>query len=184
MPGIMLQNGLISYYGNPAGYIEKNQAVVDCMFQSDELNCWLKGRGLSPKWTEGVMERLLSGERLGEEANAVSLKNVRIWQLCSEVDVRMKFISYADMVEQFGPPVQEDYCIAYDGQLDTNNLETIYEKFSTRQFPGYGGHPLSMSDVIELYNQEGSEFYYIDRTVFRQIVFESREQQFNMNMGT
>ncbi|WP_313180788.1 YodL domain-containing protein [Lacrimispora sp.] len=183
MPGIMLQNGLISYYGNPAGYTEKNQAVVDRIFQSEEMDQWLKGRGLTPRWTEGVMERILSGERQGGEEYATPLKNVRIWQLCPEVDVRMKFISYVDMVEQFGPPVQEDYCIAYDGQPGTNDLETIYERFSNGQPSGYCGNPLSMSDVIELYEQNGSEFYYIDRKTFKSIDFEKKEQQLNMNMG-
>ena len=53
MPGITLQNGLISYYGNPAGYTEKNKAVVDRIFQSDELSGWLRGRGLAAEWTDG-----------------------------------------------------------------------------------------------------------------------------------
>lgn len=92
MPGITLQNGLISYYGNPAGYTEKNKAVVDRIFQSDELSVWLRGRGLAAEWTDGVMERLIAGERPGAET-ATPLKNVRIWQLRPEVDVRMKFIS-------------------------------------------------------------------------------------------
>lgn len=183
MPGIMLQNGLIFYYGNPAGYTEKNHAVVDCIFQSEELQCWLKARGLMARWTDDVMERLLSGECLGGEEPAVLLKNIRIWQLRPEVDVRMKFISYSDMTKQFREPVQENYCVVYDGQLDTNDLETIYERFSDGQSPGYYGHPLSMSDVIELYNQEESEFYYIDRKLFRPIAFERKEQQLNMDMG-
>lgn len=93
MPGITLQNGLITYYGNPAGYTEKNKAVVDRIFQGDELTSWLKGHGLLPNWTDGVMERLIAGERLSGSENAMLLKNVRIWQLRPEVDVRLKFIS-------------------------------------------------------------------------------------------
>lgn len=182
MPGITLNNGLISYYGNPAGYVEREKAVVDSIFQGDELSAWLKSHSLTPQWTDGVMERLLAGKRPGGIETAAPLKNVRIWQLRPEVDVRMKFITYADMLRQFGEPAPEDYRTAYDGQLDTNDLEAIDERFRTRQPPGFSGHPLSMSDVIELYNEDGGEFYYVDRKVFRQIGFEPREQAQNMGM--
>lgn len=61
MLGIALKNGLISYYGNPAGYTEKEKAVVDSIFRNDELTAWLKNRSLTPHWTDGVMERLAAG---------------------------------------------------------------------------------------------------------------------------
>ena len=183
MPGISLKNGLISYYGNPAGYTEKENAVVDNIFQSNELSAWLKSRSLTPQWTDGVMERLLAGERLGGIETAAPLKNVRIWQLKPDVDIHMKFISYEEMVRKFGEPSPGNYRIAYDGQLDTNDPETIYERYSIRQPPGFSGNPLSMSDVIELYNAAGSEFYYADRKVFRQIEFESPEPIQTMDMS-
>lgn len=176
MPGIMTKSGMISYYGTPAGYTEKDQAVIDRIFQCDELTAWLQSRGLTPVWTDGVLERLLAGERMSGSENAAPLKSVRIWQLHSKVDVHMKFIRYEDMLRQFGAPNPEDYRVAYDGQLDTNDLERIDERFSARQPPGFSGHPLSMSDVIELYDADGSTFYYVDRSVFRQIVFEQKEQ--------
>ncbi len=183
MPGITLEAGLISYYGNPAGYTEKNKALVDSVFRCDELEFWLKSRSLTPVWTVGVLERLLAGERTECGENTSPLKNVRIWQLDPQVDVRMKFISYAEMINQFGEPQPEAYRVAYDGQLDTNDLERIYERFSARQPPGFCGHPLSMSDVVELYSADGSEFYYIDRSAFCQIGFEPQEQIQTMNMG-
>lgn len=183
MPGITLEGGLISYYGNPAGYTEKNMALVDSVFRCDELTVWLKSWSLTPIWTDGVLEWLLAGERTGCGENAAPLKNVRIWQLDTHVDVRMKFIGYAEMLRQFGEPCRSDYRIAYDGQLDTNDLERIYERFSARQPPGFSGHPLSMSDVIELYDEAGSVFYYVDRSAFRQIDFEPREQIQTINMG-
>ena len=176
MPGITMQNGRISYYGNPAGYTEKNKAVVDRIFQSDDLSAWLRGRGLAAEWTDGVMERLIAGEKLGAETTT-PLKNVRIWQLRPEVDVRLKFISYRDMLRQFGGFRLENYRIAYDGQLDTNDLGTIYERLSVRQPPGFSGHPLAMSDVIELYDDSGSALFYVDRTVFQQVTSVPEESE-------
>ncbi len=183
MPGMTLESGLISYYGNPAGYTEKNKAVVDRIFQCGELTAWLQGRGLAAVWTDGVMERLLAGERPGGAEYVAPLKNVRVWQLDPQVDVRMKFIGYADMLRQFGEPCPEDYRIAYEGQMDTNDPECIYERFSARQPSGFSGHLLSMSDVIELYDADGNEFYYVDRSAFQRIGFEPREQLQTMNMG-
>jgi hypothetical protein len=179
----MTKSGMISYYGTPAGYIEKDQAVVDCIFQCDELTVWLQSRGLMPVWTDGVLERLLAGEGMGGSENAAPLKSVRIWQLDFKVDVRMKFIRYEEMLQHFGSPQPQDYRVAYDGQLGTNDLERIYERFSTRQPPGFSGHPMSMSDVIELYDADGSTFYYVDRSVFQQIGFEPQGQTQHKGMS-
>lgn len=183
MPGIILENGLISYYGNPAGYTEKEKAIVDSIFQNDELSAWLMGRSLTPQWTDGVMERILAGERMGGMEAAAPLKNVRVWQLKPDVDILMKFIPYEEMARQFGEPSPEDYRVAYDGQLDTNDLEAIYTRCNVNHPPGYNGHSLSMSDVVELYDAQGSEYHYCDRFGFQKISFESPEQTQTMGMG-
>ena len=175
MPGITLKNGLISYYGNPAGYTEKDAAVVDSIFQNDELSAWLQSRSLTPRWTDGVMERLTAGGQAGTAETAAPLKNVRIWQLKPETDVYMKFISLEEMEKQFGPPTPANYRIAYDGQLGTNDLEAIYARCNIDHPPGYNGHSLSMSDVMELYDAGGSEYHYCDRFGFKRIEFERSE---------
>lgn len=184
MPGISIKNGLISYYGNPAGYTEKNTAVMDSIFQSDELSAWLQSRALTPQWTDGVLERLLAGEQLaGDGETAAPLKNVRIWQLKPDSDIRMKFVGLEDTVKQFGQPDPAHYHIVYDGQLGTNNLEAIYERCNIDHPPGYKGHSLSMSDVVELYNGESSEFHYCDRFGFTQIAFEQAEPTQDMEQS-
>lgn len=176
MPGITLKNGLISYYGNPAGYTEKNAAVVDSIFQNDELSAWLQNHSLTPQWTDGVMERLLAGEQMGVGSEtAPPLKNVRIWQLKPDSDIRMKFIGLEEVEKQFGQPDPAHYRIAYDGQLGTNDLEAIYERCNINHPPGYNGHSLSMSDVVELYDSSGSEYHYCDRFGFKKISFEQSE---------
>lgn len=177
MPGITLKNGLVSYYGNPAGYTEKDCAVVDNLFKTDELASWLASHSLRVTWTDGVMERLKAGEQIGGVENATPLKNVRIWQLKPEVDVRMKFIGYEEMVKGFGEPNPADYRIAYDGQLGTNELRAIDDRCRANTPPGYNGHPLSMSDIVELYDAQGSECYYCDRTSFKQIDFTSGQTE-------
>lgn len=175
MPNIEQNGGVISYYGNPAGYTQKETAVVDSIFQNDELTTWLKTHGLTPQWTDGVMERLLAAERMGETQSAAPLKNVRIWQLKPETDVMMKFISLDEQEKQFGSPNPDNYRIAYDGQMGTNNLEAIYTRCNIDHPHGYNGHSLSMSDVVELYDENGSQFHYCDRFGFKEISFEPSE---------
>ena len=46
------------------------------------------------------------------------------------------------------------------------------EKFDGGQeVPGYTGHSLSVSDVIELYDEEANEFYYVDYRDFKPVAF-------------
>lgn len=52
-----------------------------------------------------------------------------------------------------GPPVRDHYQLVYDGEVETNDLEELYTKFNLNHPPGYAGHSLSMSDVLELYDE-------------------------------
>ena len=86
------RNRLI-FYGNPVGYVKADTAVVDEMFRTDELNQYLSRMNLTPRWEDGIFDRLVSGEVTGEEP-AQSRKGCRIWQLKKDVDVAMRFIGY------------------------------------------------------------------------------------------
>lgn len=182
MHDIFLKNGLITYYGNPAGYAEREKAVVDKIFQNEELSQWLKSRSLTPIWMDGVMERLVAGGQITDVEVPAPLKNVRIWQLKPETDVRMKFISLDDMLREFGMPDRENYCVVYDGQLGTNDLEAIYARFNMNHPPGFTGHSLSMSDVVELYDESSSEYKFCDHFGFKNIDFEQKQPNQDMNM--
>ncbi|MDL2293785.1 hypothetical protein LJC60_04055 [Ruminococcaceae bacterium OttesenSCG-928-D13] len=179
MKPIEMRHGCVYYYGNPAGYAGQDQgtAVMDNMFRGPELESWLVKHGLTPQWTDGVYDRLANGVPAQSGENAAPLKACRIWQLKPEVDVMMKFVSYAEVVQQFGEPDPVNYTLAYDGQVETNDLEMLWTKFNTHIPPGYTGHTLSMSDVIELYDHSGSKFHYIDRFGFQQIPFDGQEPE-------
>ncbi len=172
MRGIRIENGRIVYFGNLAGYVTGNKAVVDPLFSGDGLTRFLeKQKGIREvEWRDGVYDRLMNGQ--ADTPDGPVLKNIRIWQLKPDVDVYMKFISYDRMAERFGEPSPQDYRVVFDGEVETNNLEEIYSKFNTGILPaGYTGHSLSMSDVVELYDGEGSEFHYVDDRGFKTIAF-------------
>lgn len=129
MNGISIKNHRILFYGNTAGYIENGKAIVDPMFHCEELKDYLtEKQGLEIEWTSGVFDRLASG-KLDPDGNAPILKACRIHQLKPDVDAMMKFIGYDELTKSFGEPNPENYKVVYDGQLETNDLDAIYEKY-------------------------------------------------------
>lgn len=182
MSGIEMKNGCIVYYGNPAGYIKENKATVDKMFQSKEFEEWLSEKMLVPNWTDGVFEKLSKGEKAAELEDRKPLKNVRIWQLKADSDFELRFRAYLEVVKASGEPSKSNYETVYEGELETNDLESIFAKFNTEHPNGFKGHSLSISDVVELYDESGSEFYYVDRVGFQKIGF-ANQQEHDMKMG-
>ena len=179
MNQIRIENGIIMFYGNKAGRVEDGCAVADPMFKGDELCRFLERHQQirEVKWMDGIFDRLMAGGQEGAAAQA--LKNVRVWQLKPDVDVYMKFIGYEEMCRKFGQPDRENYQAVYDGAAQTNDLEELYMKFGNdgSTLPAsYKGHSLSMSDVLELYDSAGSNFYYVDRIGFREIGFDAPQQ--------
>ncbi|OCN03312.1 hypothetical protein A7X67_13235 [Clostridium sp. W14A] len=199
MAGIQIQNGLVQFYGNAAGYVENGKAVVDPLFRCDELQDYLtKKQELEVQWTDGVYDRLASRSIVSspelpatdvadsegsvplesEPANRLRIpRSCRIYQLKPNVDVMMKFIGYDDLLKKFGAPDPKNYSLVYDGQIETEDLDEIYEKFNVGRPSGFQGHSLSISDVIELYDEAGSSCHYVDHFGFRDIEFQTPAQQ-------
>lgn len=88
------RNRLI-FYGNTVGYVKDDAAVVDEMFQTDELSRYLARLNLTPQWKEGVFDRLAAGEAPGEELGQPQ-KGCRIWQLRKGVDIQQRRMSQAE----------------------------------------------------------------------------------------
>ena len=164
------------FYGNMVGYVKDNTAVVDEMFQTDELTRYLTRLNLTPQWEDGIFDRLAAGDVPSEELGQ-PLKGCRIWQLKKEVDVTMRFIGYEDLVKRFGEPDADNYHQVFDGDLGTNDLERIYTICRDNPPPGFQGYRMALSDVVELYDDSGSDFYYCDRVGFRPIRFDQSQEQ-------
>ena len=176
MKPIRIENGVIVYYGNLVGRVSEGRAVVDPMFEGPELNDFLeKQRHIREvNWKDGMFDRLTNGVRNTRE---IQLKNCRVWQLKPDVDIHMKFIGYDDLLRDFGTPDPANYEVVFDGPVDTSDLEALYTKFNVDHPPDYHGHSLSMSDVVELYDDLASAFHYVDRFGFQQVDFEPPGQQ-------
>lgn len=159
----------IIWYDNWVGYENGDTAVVDEMFRSPELEEHLDRLKLKPEWKPGIYDLLLSGK--APEKASHELKRCRVWQLKPESDIGKRFLGYEELVQRFHAPDQEDYHVVYDGQMDTNDLEAIYRRCNLNHPEGYEGWSMSMGDVVELYDDETSEFHYCDRMGFQRIEF-------------
>ena len=117
----------IFYYSNPAGYIAEKEAVVDTMFQTQELESFLQKQALTIRWEDGVYDRLLLGQRSGRfDPEALPLKNCRVWQLSRDSPINIRFVSYETMVQRFGHPSRKNYEMVYEGQVGTNDLGDLH----------------------------------------------------------
>lgn len=169
MKHIRIEDGIIIYYGSRAGIASEGCAVVDPIFKKDDLEAFLKEQQdiEEIKWIHGMFERLMNiPEKKGE---LQPLKNCRVWQLKPDVDIGMKFIGYEDTLRHFGPLDLANYMPVYDGAVETNDIEELYEIFNCRHPPGYAGHSLSVSDLLELYDESGSTFFFVDSFVIRKV---------------
>ena len=90
MKPIYIENGIIMYYGSRVGQITGGQAVADPMFQGPELIDFLeKQKNIQDiKWMDGIYDRLMNAPKEAGIRQA-TLKNVRVWQLRPDVDIRI-----------------------------------------------------------------------------------------------
>lgn len=171
MAGIAVKNNVILYYGNMAGYVEDGRAVLDPIFKNEHLARFLQEKkGLELFWQAGVYDRLSHGKTdLTGEVQPV--KNCRLYQLRAQVPPEERFLDFEDQVARYGMPDPGRYEEVYDCQIETNDLEAIYEKFEKEFLQRSTGRPIAISDVLELYDAKGSEYYYVDHYGFQKIGF-------------
>ena len=91
-------------------------------------------------------------------------------------DNRICFLGL-DTLERFQHSKEVDpvlYDRVYDGKLDCNSLETIYEKFNIDHPADYKGRSLSVSDVVEIRESDtlNPGFYFVDSIGFKPIPFD------------
>lgn len=67
--------------------------------------------------------------------------------------------------------IHEDTLFCFENDCDRFCLELIYNKFNDTLPEDYGGRSVSPSDVIELYDEDGSRYYYCDICNFCEVSF-------------
>ena len=162
----MMERQLIHQGGIAIGYFDGDTAVLDEDFWAGEVSHNLAYRGAKMRYEPGLAQKLLA-----EEEKKPLPRKVRVHQMKPQTTLEKKFICYALLYQRYGGITPEDYRVVFDGRLDTDDLNQLYEVFNEEKLPkGYTGHRLSVSDVVVLYDESGSEFWYLDEEGFMPVV--------------
>lgn len=173
MRNIYSRNGILYYYGNPAGYITEGKAVVDTVFCKDDLRQHLEEKeGLSVEVREGIYDRLMEGGDAGQAGVPETGRRLKIYQLDEDSPLMMRYISLAEREKRgFGVPQRSEYRLAYEGEVDRFDLEAVWEKFGNGIPKGFEGHALSISDVVEFADGTAERRFYVEPRGFTEISF-------------
>ena len=95
--------------------------------------------------------------------------HIKIYQIDPLKDDRsVKFMNLS-FTYKHGDVNPETYLKVFDGDVDCNELESVYKKFNLDHPPAFMGHSLSISDVVE--TEDGS--FFCDEFGFTKIDFDT-----------
>lgn len=101
---------------------------------------------------------------------------ITIYQVNMGRDVNRVAFQGLDRLERFQGSKQiesEIYDKVFEGDVDCENLEDAYRMFNVDHPKGYKGRSMSVSDVVELVNEDGtSAFYFCDSIGFKEVEFD------------
>lgn len=97
---------------------------------------------------------------------------IRIFQIDRDKDSKhLSFKSYAETMQKGGVDASI-YHQVYGGTVNCSSLEDVFALCNSGHPPGYYGHSLSVSDVIEVCSGDQKGFYFCDSFGFKQIGFD------------
>ena len=105
------------------------------------------------------------------------MTDIRIYQIDLERDHdSLAFKPYSSLSDrQHSPGIDPElYELVFDGSVEAQDIEDIYQIFNTEKPEGYEGRSLSVSDVVEIVKSDDIEpgFYYCDIIGFKIVPFE------------
>ena len=173
MKNIYFRDGILIYYGNPAGYLSEGKVVLDSIFDKEEIIDFLSEKEkLAVEIRSGVYDRLSEGGGMEMTVEASKGRRIRIYQLEQDSPFMMRFISLAERKKRgYDRPRREEYVRVYEGEIENYSLEEVWEKYGRRVPEGFQGHALSISDVVEFADGEVSRFFYVEPSGYEEIRF-------------
>ena len=173
MKNIYFRDGILIYYGNPAGYLSEGKVVLDSIFDKEEIIAFLSEKEkLAVEIRSGVYDRLSEGGGMEMTVEASKGRRIRIYQLKQDSPFMMRFISLAERKKRgYDRPRREEYVRVYEGEIENYSLEEVWEKYGRRVPEGFQGHALSISDVVEFADGEASRFFYVEPSGYEEIRF-------------
>lgn len=173
MSGMEEKNGVVSYYGNPAGFVQGDKVLIDAIFYKQDLLDYVeKKMGKKLEVREGILKILCDGDGVPVGISSKKL-GVRIWQLKADTPFEMRFVTLFGRSERgFGAPGRDEYRKVWEGEVEKFDLEDVWERFARCTPADFDGHCLSVSDVVELTDGEASRFFYVETEGFAEVDFQ------------
>lgn len=110
---------------------------------------------------------------------------IKIYQINMDRDNgSYSFTNYENTIRRTGGGIRSSiYDCVFDGEVACKGLEEVYEKFNIDSPPGFKGHSLSVSDIVEIAESDSVEkgYYFCDSIGFKKIDFEPEKAEKNMD---
>ena len=117
-----------------------------------------------PQWAKTRLEQLTAPKM-----------QIRVFQINDEKDEdNLMFRSFND-VQQKGGIDPAIYRQVYGGIVNCRDIEGVFAMCNTKFPPGYYGHSMSVSDVVEVCEGEQKGFYYCDSIGFQKTDFDAEK---------
>lgn len=154
----------------PDGISRGRNILIDALYyQDDFVNYVERAVGRSGSEMEGMRNVSRDGKEVPDGLPVKTL-DVRIWQLKDGVPLGMRYSTlYGRKKKGFGKPSKEEYEPVYEGMLAKSDLESMEERMTRCTPDDFGGHQLSVSDVVELSQEGDSRFFYAEAEGFEEI---------------
>ena len=125
--------------------------------------------GLDKKYT--VLNR---PPRAGKDVNDYLRMEIR-----NRNDDRVAYLglSQLDKFQESSKVNSEIYDKVFEGAVEVDTLEGVYQMFNCDCPEDFQGHSLSVSDVVEIVNGENAGFYFCDSIGFQPVKFEPEQTQ-------
>ena len=114
-----------------------------------------------PQWAKTRLEQLTAPKM-----------RIRVFQINDEKDENnIMFRGFSDVQKKGGidPTI---YRQVYGGLVNCSDIEGVFAMCNTKHPPGYFGHSMSVSDVVEICDGEDKGFYYCDSFGFKKTDFD------------
>lgn len=95
---------------------------------------------------------------------------IKVFQVNSDLDSHgTKFRDYDSVLKTAGRIDPSVYNTVFDGDVECEDLEDVYRLLNTDHPPAYQGHSLSVSDVVEITDDDGVNSYFCDSIGFQKV---------------
>ena len=108
------------------------------------------------------------------------MMDIKIYQInLSRDDDRVAFLglSQLDKFQESSKVNSEIYDKVFEGAVEVDTLEGVYQMFNCDCPEDFQGHSLSVSDVVEIVNGENAGFYFCDSVGFQPVKFDPEQTQ-------